>query len=117
MNYIKLFESLYIIFMYNFFKTRYSIHHPFEYLINSQNMYQFFSHPIYSGKYENKICVFGKYVSVLLVLWIVFRKKYKIHKKINTVIFSTVLIGSLLMNLNAFIYMLPVFMYELWYTN
>ena len=28
-------EAIYIIFMYNYFKTSISIHHPFEYLLNN----------------------------------------------------------------------------------
>ena len=117
MNTIKLLEAAYIYYMYNIFKTKYSIHHPIEYLINNQNMIEFIKHPINSGNYENKICLLGKYVSILLVFWIIFRRPNKIYRKINKLIFGLVLLGSLLMNLNAFIYLIPVFIYELWYTD
>ena len=66
---ITIVESVYIFYMYNIFKTKYSFHHPYEYLVNSMNI-NFFKHPIYSGKYESKICNFGKLVSILLILWI-----------------------------------------------
>ena len=116
MKLINCLEAIYIFYMYNIFKTKYSIHHPLEYIINNQNISDFIKHPINSGNYENKICLLGTYVSVLLVFWIIIRKPTKIYRKINKIIFILVLLGSLLMNLNAFIYLIPVFIYELGYT-
>ena len=38
-------------------------------------------------------------------------------KKINRIIFTLVLIGSILLNFNSFIYFIPVFIYELLITH
>jgi hypothetical protein len=111
-------ESIYIYFMYNLFKTKFSFHHPLEKIINKQPISNYFKHPIYSGQYENKICPFGKLVSKLLVIWIFLRifllKKYDYMQigKINNTIFGLVLVGSLLLNINSFVYLIPVFIYE-----
>ncbi len=115
-------ESIYIYYMYNIFKTKYSFHHPLEFLINSMNI-DFFKHPIYTGKYESKICNFGKFVSILLIIWIWFRYylnkffKNSVINFMNKLLFINVLIFSILMNINSFIYFIPVFIYELVYFN
>ena len=116
MNYIDFIEAFYIFFMFNIFKTTITFHHPIEILIQDKtNFLNFLKHPIYSSKYENKICMLGKIVSWFLVLWILNKKKLssKINtKRINYIIFSIFFIGTLLMNINSFIYMIPIFLYE-----
>ena len=101
--------------MYNIFKTTKSFHHPYELLIG-EKLSNFIKHPISTGIYENKICDFGKLISILLIIWIFIRillkKKFKISL-INNIIFMSVLIGSLILNINAFIYFIPIFIYEL----
>lgn len=115
-------ESIYIFYMYNLFKTKYSFHHPFEYLVNSFNI-DFIKHPIYSGKYESKICNFGKLVSIFLIFWIWLRYylnkflKRKVIILMNRILFINVLIFSLIMNINSFIYFIPVYIYELLFFN
>ena len=99
--------------MYNCFKTDISIHHPLEYITQP---YQFLRHPISSGRYENKICPLGKMVSILLAIWILFREK-KEKVRINKGIFWALLLGTLLMNLNAFVYLIPIFIYELYFLS
>ena len=113
-------ESFYIYFMYNIFKTKISFNHPLENILMKQPMSNYFKHPIQSDIYENKICPFGKLVSKMLVIWIFIRrylskKHKKTIKKINKFIFILVLIGSLIMNLNSFIYLIPIFIFELYY--
>jgi hypothetical protein len=117
-------ESIYIYYVYNLFKTRYSFHHPIEVMLQKNPTSDYFKHPIYSGEYESKICPFGKFISKLLIIWIFLRIYLKKHynnliniKKINKIIFTLVLIGSILMNFNSFIYFIPVFIYELLITN
>lgn len=111
MNKILLFlETLYIYFMFNHFKTTISVHHPFENIVGGN----FLAHPISTGLYESKICPFGNLVGKLFLIWtlaILFLDKKRfdtIHKIFIVLLF----IGSLLLNLNAFIYMIPVFLYE-----
>jgi hypothetical protein len=106
-------ESFYIFYMYNLFKTRISFHSPLEIIIQNKNINNFISHPVSTGIYESKICPLGNYVSIILVIWIILRiflKKNII--KINNVIFSIVLICTFILNINSFIYFIPVYIYE-----
>ena len=52
---INILEVVYIIYMFVIFQTKYSIHHPLEYIMESK-LSNFFSHPISSDIYESKIC-------------------------------------------------------------
>ena len=111
---LQIIEAFYIYFMYNIFKTNISFNHPLESILMEKSINNYFKHPINSDIYENKICPFGKLVSKLLVIWIIIRNfiNIKINKKINKIIFILVFIGSIIMNLNAFIYLIPVFIFE-----
>jgi len=104
-------ESFYILYMFFLFKTKHSFRSPLEYTHVSDYMY----HPTTSETYDNKICRFGKDVSIILALWIIFGQYYfnKISIMLpNYIIFLIVLIFSIFMNMNAFVYILPVFIYE-----
>lgn len=112
---ITIVESFYIFYMYNLFKTTFSVHHPFEVLLQKQNMYDFLKHPVSTGAYESKICLLGNIVSYVLIVWLWIRLYIKDTKKLfvwNTVLFTIVAVCALLMNMNAFLYLLPVFLYE-----
>ena len=52
---INIIEAIYIYYMFNIFKTNYSIHHPMEYFI-LKHLPDYYYHPISTGKYESKIC-------------------------------------------------------------
>jgi len=116
-----LLEMFYVIFMWNYFKTKYSFHNIWEApLMNHNKMPQFFKHNINTGRYESKICPLGNMAAFALAFWIllrdVFISKSSTFKKklnmINIIIFSIVLFLSFIMNLNAFIYFIPIFIYE-----
>ena len=99
--------------MFNLFKTSKYLHHPFEQLFTN---HPFLQHPISDSKYNNKICYFGKFCSYLLFIWLIIRfkiKKEKIRKKINYIIWIIVGIIAFIMNMNAFIYLLPILIIEL----
>ena len=118
MDYKDIIEAIYVIYMYNYFKTSISIHHPLEYILSKQSISNFIKHPIDTGEYESKICPLGNSVSWLIAGWILVRKslmKYNTTKVLllNKIIFWTIFVFSLIMNLNAFVYMIPVFLYEL----
>jgi len=103
--------------MYNVFKTTYSFHHPIEILISRMSIPDYLKHPIYSDVYESKICSFGKNASILLIIWLIIRQNlnsvnFNVTRKINLIIFSLFLIGTLALNMNSFIYLIPVFTYE-----
>ena len=108
-------EMGYIVYMWNYFKTTYSFHNIWETPIMNQ-IPNFFKHTINTGDYESKICPLGNVAAFALAGWIFFRdiivKNSLRLKKINIFIFSLVLVLSFAMNLNAFIYFIPVFIYE-----
>ena len=105
-------EAAYAIYMYNYFKTKLTIHHPLESILMNGNISNFLKHPIDSYKYESKICDFGNLVGYTLGVWIISRLFIKQNKKLNKIIFTLVFFGSMLMNLNAFVYYIPIFILE-----
>lgn len=117
---ITIIECVYLIYMMCFFKTKYSIHHPFEiFMQTNYNLGNWIRHPIHSSIYQNKICTFGHVSSYLLAIWLIF--SYFFHDPvnilINKIIWITTIIISLTLNMNAFIYLIPIFIYELYYLN
>ena len=110
---ISIIESIYLYFIFNHFKTTYSIHHPFEFLVAKHS---FLKHPISTGLYESKICPFGNLVGKLAPIWFIgryFIKNTKLRNKINTILISLLVICSFLMNMNAFIYVIPIIIFEM----
>jgi hypothetical protein len=96
--------------MYNFFKTEKSFHHILEIIANTKK--GIFYHPINTGLYENKICDFGKFSSFLISIWFLTRHFIAKSNEINKIFLKIIFIISLLMNLNAFIYLIPIFITE-----
>ena len=115
---ISIIESIYIIFMFCFFTTKYNFAHPLTYFSN-----EYFYH--YIGKTETKrsmICKFGHDISWVIGLYFILRSILALHYKsnsaiinkltlINKVILISMIIGSLV-NMNAFIYLIPIFIIE-----
>ena len=110
-------EMIYIMYVLNYFKTKYSIAHPLTYFESD-----FLHHPIISEEVSNPmsmICPFGHRASWYLVGYILARYiliscnlvNKKSMQKINRYIFTLVLSVSLT-NFNAVLYLLPVFLYE-----
>ena len=112
---LSIIEAIYIIYMYNFFKTNKSIHHPLE-MIMQKNVKGILKHPISTGIYESKICNFGKIVSYLLAILIMLRNMYRNRTRIiNIIIFILVFVLSFILNMNSFVYLIPVFVLEIFY--
>lgn len=116
MNYIlvNILEFFYILYFFTIFKTKYSIHHPFEYINNN---FSFLKHPIYTGIYENKICIFGHMCAYLSSIYFLYRSifYYNNNKKeytTSTIILPLIMILSFIMNINSFIYLIPIFFIE-----
>ena len=110
-------EIIYIIYVLNYFKTKYSIAHPLTYFESD-----FLHHPVISEEVSDPmsmICPLGHRASWYLAGYILVRYilnncnlvDKKSMQKINRHIFTLVLLGSLL-NFNAVLYLLPVFLYE-----
>ena len=123
---IPIIESIYIIYMWNFFKTTYSFHNIWETnLMSIQNLPDFFKHQIKNTEYSNKICPLGNLSAYLLAIWIIItkiitpqhlsNKSQQYLKTATKIIFIITAILAFIMNLNAFIYLIPVFVYETLY--
>lgn len=105
---ISIIESIYIIYMFNYFKTRTYLSHPMDVFTNKV---KFIDH---SNK-DNHICPLGNIAGYILAVWFILRNIVHLNniKKYNLAIISIVLITCLLTNMNAFIYFLPVFIIEI----
>ena len=116
---ITLVEIIYVYYMLNIFKTKYTINHPYENIITN-SMGKYFSHTINVSRYGNKICQFGHDASELLVIYLLLRylcNKYSIVSSdtlytFNKIVCIIVAICSL-MNMNALVYLAPYFLIEL----
>ena len=111
-------EASYIIFMWNYFKTKYSFRNIWELQLMEIS-------PVFFKHAESKICPLGNYAAFFLAAWVVFRDKtnskyiskyifkYISKHRFNKFLFFSVMVISFIMNLNAFIYFIPVYLYEL----
>lgn len=112
MDLVSILEAVYLLYMYNFFKTTYSIHHPFEYLLVHDTT--ILKHPIYTGEYENKICLLGSYASIIGAMLLLYRGfGYKTSKKYTKWILMTWIVVAALLNINALLYILPILYIEI----
>lgn len=107
-------QSLYIIYMLNYFKTCYSVAHPLTYFENS-----YLYHPI--GKADkpiSNVCQFGHQVSWLLAGFIIIRNILisqkcgrNLLRKFSTLVLIITVIMSML-NFNVVLYLLPHYILE-----
>jgi hypothetical protein len=99
--------------MFFIYKTNYSFNSA-VFDTNIQSIHSFFIHN--NNKYENKICLFGKVMAIIAIIlaWI----RINIGKS-TTVLYTTVIFDAVcvilayLMNLNAFVYIIPLIISEL----
>ena len=115
MLFLSFLQAIYIFYMFNIFKTKYSFNHPFELLFT--NNFNFLKHPYNSGNYENKICKLGNIYAYFLFLWLIIRNfipiKFKFYtKNINYLIINSTFLITLFMNFNAFLYFFPLYIIE-----
>ena len=113
--YLSFLSAIYIIYMFNYFKTDIYLSHPFD--VYTRNV-SFLNH----SKKSNHICSLGNMIGYLLAFWFIVRyflssyvsreKEKKILQKINLLIVNIVLLGSLLTNMNAFVYFLPLYIIQ-----
>ena len=108
---ISIFEGIYIIYMFNFFKTKKNIAHPLSYFDNP-----ILYHPIEnSDKPQNMICPLGNYGSYLIGIYLIGRNFMKLKKnilrQINNYILIFILLATL-MNFNATLYFMPILIIE-----
>lgn len=109
--YISIIESIYLLYMFNYFKTNYYISHIFD---TTTSKISFIKHDL-SNEYKTKICKLGNIIGYISPLWFIGRHyidDIKYAKKLNSMLITILFIGCLLTNMNAFIYSLPIFIIE-----
>ena len=110
-------HSIYIIYVLNYYKTKYSFAHPITYFNNS-----LLYHPIGESDIpSSNVCKLGNMLSWYLALFILIRgiliynRQYSlILKKISLLILIIGVVLSML-NLNVVIYLIPHFIIEILY--
>lgn len=123
--YYSLVESLYILYMYNLFKTKNFVHNPLEIFLQNTIFKDndTMKHQIKQVQYSSKICKFGKFVSVILVILIYLRYYAIVNNNYKNLTFLTklslilIIMFSFILNMNAFVYLIPVFIYEIYIIN
>jgi hypothetical protein len=116
--FVTILESLYLFYMYFVFKTKHSFDNAF-YDKETQSLGGFFIHN--TGVNENKICPFGKTMAIVAIVFAFIRAYFLINNQYKTqiiyatLIFDTICISlAYLMNMNAFVYVLPLIVAELY---
>jgi len=120
---VSLLEGLYVMYMFIFFKTYYSLEigrlkgAPItETLkkITSIDFSEILYHPTEKCRTPtSQICLFGKYGSVLIFLYLLFREFVSLPLYTNLIVF-VIILGLCMLNYNAVLYMLPVVAVELY---
>ena len=115
---ITIVESVYLLFMYCIFKTSYSFSGA-HYEKAVQSLGSAFIHD--TGVYENKVCMFGRVMACIAVFLGALRLYFlmtcpacKLGLFVGTIVFDIICIClAYMMNLNAFVYLIPVIIGEL----
>lgn len=120
---VSLLEGLYVMYMFIYFKTCYNLEigrwkgSPIiETLkkITSIDFSEILYHPTEKSKIPiSQICNFGKYGSVLIFLYLLFREFVSLPRYTNLIVF-VIILGMCMFNYNAVLYMLPVVAVELY---
>ena len=117
--FISTIEAIYIIFMLNYFKTKIALDHGFvldllkKIGISSNSL----NHQIYKLEEPvNMVCPFGHFISWFIALFFILRNYIPCLKKINRFVIILLFIGSW-MNINVLIYLLPIFIIEIYLHN
>ena len=110
-------ETIYLIYIFFIFKTKYSFNSAvFE--KETENLGSLFVHN--TNVYENKICVFGKIMAIISIILAWFRfselkrkpENYRMILFISIFYYIVCITLTLLMNLNAFVYIIPLIIME-----
>lgn len=111
---ISILEAIYIIYMFNYFKTKIPLDTGFIlHKLGIKN--KFFEHnTIELNEPVNMVCPFGHFISWYIGLFLILRNYIPCLKKLNDLFIILLFIGSL-MNFNVLIYLIPIFIIELYY--
>ena len=120
---VSLLEGIYVMYMFIFFKTCYSLEvgrldgAPItETLkkITSMDFSEILYHPTDKCTTpKSQICLFGKYGSVLIFLYLILREFVSFPKYTNLLVF-VIIFGLCMLNYNAVLYMLPIIAIEMY---
>lgn len=114
---ITIVESVYLLYMFFFYKTKYSFSGA-SFEKQTQSIGSLFIHD--TGHYENKICPFGKMMAVIAIglafirLFVLLHFTESKNRCIKwTIVFDVIcVILASIMNLNALVYILPLLIGE-----
>ena len=109
--YISILESIYLLYMFRYFETTINFDIHKIYFAN-----KYLNHNV-TNEYGLKICPFGRDFILVLIGILLFRNVYKIPKICIQYSLYMALGLSLLMNWNAFVYILPVYVLEKYINN
>lgn len=107
MSYFSILEVIYLIYMFHFFETN------IDFNITSSPEGWWFKHLI-GNEYGLRVCPFGRIAIFIPIALILLRHIIHIPKIYIQYIISIALAMSL-SNLNAFVYLLPIFFIEIFY--
>ena len=109
--YISILESLYLIYMFRFFNTTVNFDILKIYWANK------YLHHNVENIYGPKICPFGQDIIFVLIFILLIRNVFSIKQTYINYSLYLALGLSLLMNWNAFVYILPVLLVEKYFNN
>jgi hypothetical protein len=116
MLWLSILEGLYIMYMFIFFKTKYSLEINRD-IVKKLGLSKMFSHPTKKSEIpKSQICLFGKYGSVFIFFYLILREFVSLPKNTNLFVFFIIMLLCM-MNYNAVVYMLPVIVVELYMAN
>jgi len=123
MLFVSLSEGLYVMYMFIYFRTCYSLElgrvkigslSKYIKKITSNDFSEILYHPTNKCLTpRSQICLFGKYGSVLIFLYLLLREFVSLPKYTNLIVFIIILCLCML-NYNAVLYMLPVIIVEIY---
>ena len=116
MLWLSILEGLYIVYMFIFFKTKYSLEINRD-VVKKLGLSKMFIHPTKKSEIaKSQICLFGKYGSVLIFFYLILREFVSLPKNMNLFVFFIIMLLCM-MNYNAVVYMLPVIIVEIYIAN
>jgi hypothetical protein len=104
--YISIFESLYLVYMFMFFKTNIDFS-----WVNYNWDNKFLKH-LTGNEYGLRICPFGRISIIFLIVLLMVRNIIKINPKYILYAIYLALLISFILNWNSFVYILPVYFIE-----
>lgn len=107
--------AIYIVWITNFFETRFSVHSPWERTWQSGEVGGYLRHAIATGTCGRKICAFGRDVGLVLGLLVICRIDLvlagilpsRLSWNMTLVMWLAAILGGLALNLNFAMYLAP----------